>query len=382
MRSWLPFTVLVALAGCDLYFGNGDDPPPCAYAGAEEKEPWGLYRDPTTATCISAGGGCDDRCGPCPLEAAALPDMGLCESACTDLPETTCLATAGCYAAYYNDSENDGPPSYGGCWQTAPSGPVGGSCANLGAYECSRHDNCSLHYYSAYDDKATSYGATFARCAAENTSALCAGSDCAPGYHCEEQCHGSGEPGTMSICQGVCVSDDSCLAALCAPGTTCVERCGYDDNGMLVCDPECVPDHQDPGSCTGQVACDALPPACPSGTTAGRSNGCWTGYCIPNSACYPGDPGECSGEVTCITGEPACPAGTTAGLRDGCWTGYCIPSSSCPAPECEMLTSEGACTARSDCTPVYTGTNCTCYPSGCTCETLTYDRCEPGAVPL
>lgn len=381
MRSWLPFTVLVALAGCDLYFGNGDDPP-CAYGGV--KEPGQLYRNANDATCISLGGGggdCDDPCGAC-AEPAVAPDMGLCESACTDLSETSCLATAGCYAAYYNDSENDGPPSFGGCWQTAPSGPVGGSCEKLDAYECSRHDNCSLHYYSAYDT-ATSYGATFARCAAEApVYPSCLGSDCAPGYHCEEQCYGSDDPGTMSTCQAVCVADSSCLAALCAPGTVCVERCTYDENGTLVCTPDCVDTGEDPGSCTGQVACDALPPACPSGTTAGRRNGCWSGYCIPNNQCTWGDPGECGGEVSCITGEPDCPAGTTPGLRDGCWTGYCIPTSSCPAPACETLTTEATCDARSDCMPVYTGTNCTCYPSGCTCETLTWNRCESVYMPL
>ena len=138
----------------------------------------------------------------------------------------------------------------------------------------------------------------------------------------------------------------------------------------------------DPGSCTGQVACDALPPSCPSGTTPGRANGCWTGYCIPNYACGPVDPGQCYGSLTCATPAPNCPSGTTPGILNGCPTGFCIPTSDCPAAACETLTNEGACDARNDCVSVYEGTNCTCYPSGCTCEVLTWDHCEAGYMPL
>jgi len=56
------------------------------------------------------------------------------------------MATPGCYAAYTELAADDRAAEYRGCWQTAPSGPVGGSCANLDAYACSRHDNCTAHY--------------------------------------------------------------------------------------------------------------------------------------------------------------------------------------------------------------------------------------------
>jgi len=47
----------------------------------------------------------------------------------------------------------------------------------------------------------------------------------------------------------------------------------------------CTPAGVDPGSCTGQVTCRALPPSCPSGTTPGIANNCFTGACIATSAC-------------------------------------------------------------------------------------------------
>jgi len=47
----------------------------------------------------------------------------------------------------------------------------------------------------------------------------------------------------------------------------------------------CVPAGRDPGSCTRQVTCRAATPSCPSGTTPGIANGCFTGACIVTSAC-------------------------------------------------------------------------------------------------
>ncbi|MGE0869661.1 MAG: hypothetical protein AB7P03_13935 [Kofleriaceae bacterium] len=48
-----------------------------------------------------------------------------------------------------------------------------------------------------------------------------------------------------------------------------------------------------------------------------------------------------------------------------------------PVTSCEALKTEMDCLARGDCTPVYEGDDCTCYPDGCSCEILTYERCEP-----
>ena len=43
---------------------------------------------------------------------------------------------------------------------------------------------------------------------------------------------------------------------------------------------------------------------------------------------------------------------------------------------CSTLTTETDCKARPDCDTVYTGTNCTCDSSGCTCATETFLRCQ------
>lgn len=47
----------------------------------------------------------------------------------------------------------------------------------------------------------------------------------------------------------------------------------------------CAPVGVDPGHCTGQVVCGSPPPVCPTGTTPGIANGCFTGACIVTSAC-------------------------------------------------------------------------------------------------
>ncbi len=94
------------------------------------------------------------------------------------------------------------------------------------------------------------------------------------------------------------------------------------------------------------------------------------------------DPGICDQSgVACNVAPPACPANTVPGVRDNCWSGYCIPTSACPPGPpvaCEAITDETTCKQRSaDCTAVYEGMNCTCDPSGaCTCESETFARCE------
>jgi hypothetical protein len=351
--------LLLLLGGCDLYFGGDDDPPPCAYGatGGGAAEPANGYRDPYTGQCEYYGGGgypCDGTCGPCPeydMGASQPYDWASCYSQCEALDEGTCAETSGCYVAYIGDANAH---KFLGCFATAPSGPVQGSCAGLDAYSCSRHDDCSA-LYSATN------GQYFTECLTETAS----GCDCEMGYHCEQQCDAN------VMCGNVCVSDYTCASVDCAPGYTCTEVC---DGGT--CGPKCVPSQHEPGECYGAVTCNEMAPACPSNTTPGVSNGCYTGYCIPLSDCGPKDPGTCTGAVACATPPPACPAGTTAGRKNGCWSGYCIPDSQCPLASCATLTTESSCVSRADCSPVYTGADCTCYPDHCECNDLTFDRCE------
>ncbi len=225
--------------------------------------------------------------------------------------------------------------------------------------------------------------------------------DCAEGYHCELQCSpcdetdpsggggGDGDapeppPGCDAACEVTCVPDETfgCEAILCAPGTHCETVCADSacppgEACPLMCWSDCVSDVPDPGTCDGEVWCDALPPSCPVGTVAGISNGCWSGYCIPEGDCGPSDPGGCE-DAICAMPSPECPVGTVAGVRNGCYTGYCIPAWQCEADQsCASLGDEASCAARVDCQPIYDGAGCTCFPDGtCSCEEWEYLRCE------
>ncbi len=371
-RAGLALLGALAGAGCGLYF-NGDDPvPPCS-GGSYGNDGLAVqsFYDPALGICIGRGPSrCDSTCGPCP-ETTAEADLGLCYSECTDRGESSCLASAGCIASYEATiTTTDDSLLFTGCWQTVPAGPVQGACAKLDAYSCAQDDDCSLVYDTASSPQRFSVcidEPPFAGCLAEGEN------PCTTGYHCEDQCMAE-DGGSMSACKTVCVANTTCDAVDCASGTTCAILC-EDTAAGGVCGPTCVPAH-DPGSCTGAVTCFANAPACPSGTTAGIRDGCWTGYCIPNAACSPGDPGQCYLPVTCDAAPPSCPTATTPGIVDGCYTGYCIPTSSCGSTSCELLATDSACTSRADCTAVYTGSSCTCTASGCTCQSVTFHHCE------
>jgi hypothetical protein len=302
--------IAVLLCGCDLYFGGGGDDAPCAYGNGGAAEPaYYEVRDPQTGVCQGHGGGgggwCEDRCGPCPGPAAtdaggagvgAIADWGSCYSQCSGLDQQACYATSGCYAAFLDDANTDGPPEFWGCWQTAPSGPIQGQCANLDAYSCSRHDDCIAIYSGVVDGMDSPYpGTKFASCAAESDEQACDVITCGTGYHCEEQCY-SDVPMTGS-CEAVCVADLTCANVDCAPGYTCTQVCVSGTNGTTTCYPTCMPE-------------------------------------------------------MCGNSQNPCPLA------------------------CELLTTESACSARADCVPVYDGDQCTCYPTYCECQVLTYDHCE------
>jgi hypothetical protein len=182
----------------------------------------------------------------------------------------------------------------------------------------------------------------------------------------------------------MCVPDATCGTLDCGPGYVCAEQCPPPLSDAGPCKATCVPTNQDPGQCYGTVLCNTAPPACPANTTPGVASGCYTGFCIPVADCSPHDPGQCYAQVLCNSAPPACPGGTLPGVSttNGCYTGYCIPTNSCEVPACETLTTEQACTARNDCAPVYAGSDCTCTGNGCTCQTLTYERCESLLMPL
>ena len=47
----------------------------------------------------------------------------------------------------------------------------------------------------------------------------------------------------------------------------------------------CTAEGRLPGRCWDQVACDAAAPDCPTGSTPGVANGCYSGACIPLDIC-------------------------------------------------------------------------------------------------
>ena len=389
MRTCLAFLVL--LGGCSLYWGGGNGDDVCNGGYAKEPAPAQGFVDPSTGQCQYIGGGggyCDSTCGPCPETggaAIAEPDWASCYSSCSGLAESACLSTPGCHADYTVALTPGGGPqdTFWQCVNLPPGGATqgsGGGCANLDAQTCSTHDDCASDY-----TQDSSGNTSFYSCDPE-TDQACAAIDCGPGYHCDEECYpydagggagSAGGSGSGGMCSPTCVPDQTCASVDCGPGYTCAMECSTG-----TCYPTCVPTNTGPGSCTGTVTCNSAPPQCPTGTTAGIANGCYTGYCIPTNQCGPGDPGLCYAQVTCTRAAPSCPMGTLPGVANGCYTGFCIPTSQCEMAACETITDEHTCEARMDCIPVYNGTDCTCTPSGCTCATLTWERCESGVMPL
>ena len=366
--------VMCALvSGCGLYWGNnnGDDDDVCNVA-KEPAQP--EIRDPSTGICQA---NTTNPCGPCePCGAATIePDWPACSGICEGLDESDCLSTATCHAEYeqyVGPNQTMTGNQFVSCWDTLPGVQSTGDCTGLSDWTCADHDNCASLMIS--DDLGTS----FSSCIAEPNA--CGPNTCGQGTHCAQECPNCPDTnaGTCT-CVETCVPDTTCANTMCDPGEMCVTNCDALDGG---CTPTCVPDGQNAGSCTGSVTCNSAAPACPSGTTAGIANGCYTGYCIPNADCGPENPGLCYSQVLCNIAPPDCPSGTLPGVEGNCYSGFCIPLGSCETPACETLSTEDACTARTDCAAVYTGTNCTCEAGSCTCQTLTFDDCVTAAIGL
>jgi hypothetical protein len=405
MRSWLCRAALLAVlaptAACIIDIEGDDDP---CYDVPETTVAYRV-RNPYTGQCEfrggGGGGGCYGEDDPVWITKTSPPiPWAQCDTYCEQLSEDACLVDPGCQAAYVESCPADtncalSQPQFAGCW--AINTQIGGPdllCEALEAETCSARSDCSPHYANAWgkpDDGAAPW--QFAGCASEPSPQTClADEECDAGEHCNldiclphPNCR-DGE-GCPPVCYGRCepAPEPACNLIDCPPGTHCEVVCATDcaptpggpcDPG---CWPVCVDDQPDVGECYGDVLCDSLPPACPSGTVAGVSNGCWTGYCIPLRECGH-DPGHCfmPGEPICRMMPPACPSGTVPGVRDMCWSGYCIPQHACESPAtCESITDGPACLARADCSPVYEGVDCTCDASGnCTCRDQAFARCE------
>ncbi len=314
----------VVLAGCNLFTGD-DQHTTCPEVNAGDGIDEAPLRDPQTGICDLTQP-IDPECSPdCPCadegEGTSEPAIigGECSGPCEGLDEQDCISNGACHAAYTDVGM--GAAQFWTCFDIAPQEPQPQPCSGLDAYSCFFDPSCG----SLYSGNSQEGDTEFESCIDVGSGAC----DCGSGESCVTVCPACLENGSDCSCTPTCVPTQSDCTLQCPSGETC------------------------------QLQCDSLQGGC-------------TQVCESDSL----DPGQCSGPVTCNIAAPQCPAGTTAGIENGCYTGYCIPLADCAPTDCASITDEASCTARSDCEAVYTGSNCTCDDSGCTCTTLAFARCE------
>jgi hypothetical protein len=408
--------LLVLLSACQLPLGDDDDDEiDC------DALPVLALRDPQTGTCTTIGYLTNDckACGNCVPDDLDVMDRAKCglSSRCENLPEGDCLHEDGCRTVYTGDDH------YLGCWGVAPTGVTSqGTCAGLDADQCSHHTNCSAWY-----DANGVAPVAFDHCGDAPPLTACKWTSCEPDKQCVQDCtpcDASGGASCDADCHATCVSAQGCGELACSLGNVCRETCvSWGPQYAPQCFPSCQPlEAGSPGLCDGPITCAASPPVCPAGTIAGLADGCYTGFCIPATACGGERPGTCQPVLAPYT-PPACPADTVAGVRDGRPTGYCIPlaacgssplgtcepatdpgtppactdgsipgtidgrytgacipAQQCPQLPCDALVTEPACAARADCRAIDRGSDCTCAAAGCSCALRAFDRCEAAPV--
>jgi hypothetical protein len=323
MRLVLAVSLATLVSGCQLYFGGDDEPPvTCGYGGYGAPEP---------------------DIGTAPEQLLRNPQTGECES----------FGGGGgggwnnCYYDEYYDqcvcddyAEPTSPP--------APNWPAcESSCSILDEETCLSEPGCQVAYWEQNTPTPPLFRGCYATGGYGGGSGSCFNLDayecaqrdtCSIFYSADYPMAKSSEPSWSQFTQ--CRPEPTtagCSTVDCGTGYHCEETC-YPGTGGTQCTPMCVPDQ---------------------------------GYGCANIDCGAGY--ECV--ETCDTMDPSTMGGTFPGQ---CY-GSCVPLTAC-----EALTTEAACNGRSDCTSVYDGENCTCYPGGyCECEILTWDHCESlGTVPM
>lgn len=318
----------LTLGGCQLYFGGDDEPPTCGYGGAiDDGYPSNLLRNPETGDCqdFGYGGGypCDGTCGPCPeVDVATTPPI----------------------------------PNWPACES---------SCSLLDEETCLAEPGCQVAYWEdarlADAPSITEFRGCYATTAANDIYTSCWNLDswgCSQHDNCSLFYAQNYEtPGATDSRFSRCAPEASlvgCEAVDCGIGYHCEDSCYPTPGGG----PE-----TDCGGGGGKTDCTG-PAQCTPMCVPDSGHGCELIDCQPGYQCV----------EACETMDPS-----TAGPFPGQCYGTCVPTTAC-----ETLTTEGACNTRNDCTSVYNGDDCTCYPGGyCECEVLTWDHCESlGGVPL
>jgi hypothetical protein len=239
----LALVLCVLLSGCYIInpgHGSGGDDDDCLLppAGDDTTEPAiAPLRNPHTLTCDDFNGGnpCDPACGPCP--------------ASDDPPPTPKPGGSGGAAL--------APiPSWGSCFS---------SCEGLDENTCGSRSDCRIVKDAA---------------CAINASCFTDFMGCFP----TDQFVDASVACVQAFDGETCSRNPDCTAfhrpgcSLVAPEDPVPPECTRD---FAFCLPEGTP----PGQCFSPVTCDAVGPSCPSGSTPGILDGCFTGGCIPEDLC-------------------------------------------------------------------------------------------------
>ena len=230
MRSLLLLAVTLALPGCLLFFDDGGKrqcnvvtDQPPTKGGADIA-PQPL-RNPDNLTCQSFGGNtCNPECGPCPPATEGAADLAPI-------------------------------PTWGVC---------GSACDSLDQTACAASPECRVVRDAACAVKgncATDFVGCFPIDNAPDPSIVC--NRATSGWDCSRN----------AACTALHRAETPCQAAV----------DGFCPSEFAMC----VAEGQSPGKCHAEALCDIVAPSCPTNTTAGVANGCYTGVCIPNDLCEP-----------------------------------------------------------------------------------------------
>lgn len=168
---------------------------------------------------------------------------------------------------------------------------------------------------------------------------------CSGGWVPREECPSAGDCSGLRLDE--CISDDACVPVFdnaccptCSPSLICTDCTDWQFERCLPRDEACDP-AIDACWIPMDGACEGRPPTCDAtDPTSERScglPGCIVQQsppcadCIPTRTCV-AHRGRASCEAVCLEVPVDCGTGWIPEADGGCFTGYCIPESACPLP--------------------------------------------------